>query len=776
MITTEDDETLNRVFSQLKPFCLQLVQFLQNPKNITSTKAATASVSQIHGFLSQSPPHTLQPFLNYVLFSLLLLLDGAVASRSSQEGKSGPHPVNDSMSEGVLKCPEEILRKCHLGSLNQMIVVLKKLTSGALLTPPESSEEFREGIVRCFRALLLRLHACSNASCICKEIPSLPAFAESSILQTPLDSKSEPDECLLAFLQSQDASAAVGHWLSFLLKVGTSDALAFFLPGVVSQFAKILHVSKAMISGAAASTEAIDQTVRGLAEFLTIVLKDEANLSGLGEPVNDISSPQPSKSKSSQVFLEALRHLPNTALEANSSRQITYVRSLCVSRTKDWIEQTSVHVDKLLSATFPHLCVHPSEKVRRGLVAAIGGLLSKCSFTMKTSWLMLLECLFVLVCDDSDEVSVVAQESIECFLMLGEKELIEGEIAEIINRIIEKLPKVVLGSEEPIALSNAHRLLAVMYYAGPQLLVDHFLRSPATAARFLDVLTICLSQNSVFAGSLDKLITAKPLSAGYLHSITELKPGSRLNSSNCIGNYEASSKVSEILNIREEASQSSHGIRSQDYEIPRMPPWFFRVGSRKLYQTLAGVLRLVGLSTMADSRSEVSLSNNIDIPLNCLRKLVSEVRMKRYYKESWQSWYTRCASGQVLRQASTAACILNEIIYGMSDQSIGEFSRMFHKSKLRHEEQRSIGQSNEVGNAVIGKAVWKVSEEKRRSGHIIDCVGSIIHEYLSTEVWDLPIDQKVPLQELDSEAEGITLHFIHDTTMLHQESASSINF
>ncbi|XP_026450286.1 uncharacterized protein LOC113350379 [Papaver somniferum] len=817
MITAEDDENLSKVFTRLKPYCLQLLQFLQNPKNTTTTKAAATTVSQLHGFLSQSPPHTLQPFLDYVLFPLLLLLDGAVASRSSQEGKSGhmPHPVNDSIAEGVLRCLEEILRKCHLGSLNQMIVMLKKLTSGALLTPSESSEEFREGIVRCFRALLLRLHTCSSVSCICKEIPGLPAFAESSIFQTPLDPISEPHECLLAFLQSQDASAAVGHWLSLLLKiadteakrghrgsarlrveailtlrvlvakVGTSDALAFFLPGVVSQFAKILHVSKAMISGAAASTEAIDQTIRGLAEFLTIVLKDKANLSGLGIPVNDISSPQPSTTKSSQVFLEALRHLPNTALKANSSRQITCtsastieeksssdscrdVRSLCVRRTKDWIEQTSVHVDKLLSGTFPHLCVHPSEKVRRGLVAAIGGLLSKCSFTMKTSRLMLLECLFVLVCDDSDEVSVVAQESIDYFLMLGEKEVIEGEIAEIVNRMIEKLPKVVLGSEEAIVLSNAQRLLAVMYYAGPQLLVDHFLRSPVTAARFLDVLTICLSQNSVFAGSLDKLISAKPLSAGYLHSIAELKSGSRLNSSNWTGNYEASSKVSEIPNIPEEASQSSHGIPSQDYEIPRMPPWFFRVGSQKLYQTLAGVLRLVGLSTMADSRSEVSLSNIIDIPLNCLRKLVSEVRMKRYYKESWQSWYTRGASGQVLRQASTAVCILNEIMYGMSDQSIDEFSRMFHKSKLRHEEQRSIGQSNEVGNAVNSKIIWKVSEEKRRSGHMIDCVGNIILEYLSTEVWDLPIDQKFPFQELDSEAEGITLHFIHDTTMLHQ--------
>ncbi|OVA08901.1 hypothetical protein BVC80_901g20 [Macleaya cordata] len=835
-ITATDHDALSRIFSQLKPYCLDLLEFLQNPKKNVS------SISELSLFLSQAPPHTLQPFLDYVLFPLLLLLDAAVASRSQQnEGKLGtlnvlnmPHTHNDSVAEGVLLCLEELLKKCHLGSLNQMIVVLKKLTSGALLSPSASAEEFREGIVRCFRALLLRLHPCSVDSCMCKQIPGLPAFMGSSVLQipvTPLKYKSEPEECLLVFLQSQDASAAVGHWLSLLLKiadteakrghrgsaklrveailtlrvlvakVGTSNALAFFLPGVVSQFAKILHVSKTMISGAAGSTEAIDQTIRGLAEFLTIVLKDEANLSGLEMSCTGFD---PVKDKSSQAFLEALRHLPINAqdqakaLAAHSSLQdITTVasrsekkssfdssknvQSLYVSRTKDWIEKTSMHVDQLLSATFPHLCVHPAEKVRRGLVAAIGGLLSKCSCTLKMSRLMLLECLFVLVCDDSEEVSVTAQEFLEYFLVLGEKQLIEREIAEIINRLvmIEKLPKVVLGNEETIALSHAQRLLAVMYYAGPQLLVDHLLRSPVTSARFLDVLTLCLSQNSVFAGSLDKLISAKPFSAGYLHSITELKAGSRLNRANQTVINAASSKVSYIPGFHSEDVQDPLEVASQDYEIPRMPPWFVCVGSQKLYLALAGILRLVGLSTMADSRSEVSLSNIIDIPLNYLRTLISEVRMKGYHKESWQSWYSRCGSGQVLRQASTAACILNEIMYGISDQSINVYARMFRKSKLKGEETQgyvagcNAGHPHKIANGVSNESVWKISEGKDTKGHLIDCIGSIVHEYLSTEVWDLPIDQNVSLREPESEAEDITLHFIHDTAMLHQESTSS---
>jgi len=44
-----------------------------------------------------------------------------------------------------------------------------------------------------------------------------------------------------------------------------------------------------------------------------------------------------------------------------------------------------------------------------------------------------------------------------------------------------------------------------------------------TTARFLDVFALCLSQNSVFAGSLDRLISGRPSSAGYLQSLTEMR-------------------------------------------------------------------------------------------------------------------------------------------------------------------------------------------------------------------------------------------------------------
>lgn len=103
-----------------------------------------------------------------------------------------------------------------------MVVVLKKLTNGALLSPLEAAEEFRGGVIRCFRAMLLSLCVCSNKSCSCKLNNSLPTLLKRNEFQSPVtavaDYNSET-ECSLAFLQSQNASAAVGHWLSLLLKV-----------------------------------------------------------------------------------------------------------------------------------------------------------------------------------------------------------------------------------------------------------------------------------------------------------------------------------------------------------------------------------------------------------------------------------------------------------------------------------------------------------------------------------------------------------------------------
>ncbi|EFH64030.1 hypothetical protein ARALYDRAFT_477087 [Arabidopsis lyrata subsp. lyrata] len=723
----EGEAEREAVFAQLKVLCLELLNQSQNPEKDPATIPALLHL------LRRTPPSSLQSFFHYTLFPLLLLLDAAVACRSQgnnhpDEFPKTPHRVSDKVAEGVISCLEELLKKCHIGSIDQMVVIMKKLTSAAILSPSKAAEEFREGIIKCFRAMISGLLPCFDDSCSCKRTVGWPQLSDRRDYQTQVSESYKYDfenrECLLAFLQSQSALAAVGHWLSILLKVadaeasrghrgsanlrveafmalrilvakiGTADVLAFFLPGVVSQIAKVLHVSRAMISGAAGSVDALDQAIRGLAEFLMIVLEDEANSSALDISDDDTKS---QKHESAHSILDELRSLTTKSqgqsveLTEITNQEIVTINvpeksnlnlsrdSFHVERTKKWLDSTTSHVNKLLCEAFPHILIHPAGKIRWGFLAAIRGLLSKSSCSLKGARLVMLECVCTLAVDDSDEVSVAAQEFLDDLFSESTKYHVESDIIKIFSRLLERLPKVVLGNEELPALS----------------VVKH--------------------HNSAFTGSLEKLIAERPSSStGYLPSITELKVGFRETRYN-----------RAVPNITET--------------------------DLKLYEMLAGILRLVGLSLMAGFKNEGHLAVILDIPLGVVRKLVSEVRVKEYNGEDWQLWCNRTGSGQLVRQAATAACILNEMIFGLSDQAMDALSRLLRKSRKGRD-----------------KLSWEISWNKRAKTNLIDCVGKILHEYQSSEVWDLPVDQKTILGQTDTDVQHISLHFLRDSAMLQQ--------
>lgn len=114
------------------------------------------------------------------------------------------------------------------------------------------------------------------------------------------------------------------------------------------------------------------------------------------------------------------------------------------------------------------------------------------------------------------------------------------------------------------------------------------------APHLLECLELCFSQNSRFAGSMNKILSSKPLSTGYLLSIVELKAGNLLTSRGHSNNYADLTALPKISIL-----QNPSGIVESVSEFPHMPPWFGQVGSQKLYLTLAGILRLIGRSLIS---------------------------------------------------------------------------------------------------------------------------------------------------------------------------------
>ncbi|WMV59494.1 hypothetical protein MTR67_052879 [Solanum verrucosum] len=512
------------------------------------------------------------------------------------------------------------------------------------------------------------------------------------------------------------------------------------------------------------------------------------------------------------------------------------------------------------------------------------------------------ESLCVLACDDSEEVSSASQLFFGHLLSSHGKLHVKHDVEEIFNRLVEKLPKVVLGTDELHAIAHTQKLLVLIYFSGPLLVADYLLQSPVGAtglvfslflsfkvrifchdaelsilclrvivlffmgslllggegaewmygmvyyspafslvsellwscsdlpafvvrvfffsciilhsgslicslkiatkalhakevgaafscvttywitpvwheaadaksdplllsmpclvrtAQFLDVLALCLSQNSVFAGPLEKNVAAKRSSSGFMHSIAEIRAVRAADSDN--------------LGSRKNQNRRVHTTESikNEHQLPRLPPWFVYVGSQKLYHSVAGILRLVGLSLFADPRSEGPLSVIIDLPLENLRKLVSEIRMKEYSEESWQSWYSRITSGQLVRQASTAVCILNELIFGLSDQALDDFNRMFRAYVMEPQEnkkyQEDASQHQKIEQSTTKGSVWKICQVKGERSHLGDCIGSILHEYLSPEIWNLPVEHTSALQQYDCEDANISSHFFNDNVII----------
>ncbi|GKB19979.1 hypothetical protein Tco_0853902, partial [Tanacetum coccineum] len=62
---------------------------------------------------------------------------------------------------------------------------------------------------------------------------------------------------------------------------------------------------------------------------------------------------------------------------------------------------------------------------------------------------------------------------------------------------------------------------------------------------------------------------------------------------------------------------------------------------------------------------------------------------------------------------------------------------------------------------------WDVSSKRDLRSQLIDSIGSILHEYLSPEIWNLPLEQSNVVAGI------INVYFFHDNAMLHTTTTTT---
>lgn len=111
-------------------------------------------------------------------------------------------------------------------------------------------------------------------------------------------------------------------------------------------------------------------------------------------------------------------------------------------------------------------------------------------------------------------------------------------------------------------------------------------------------------------------------------------------------------------------------------------------------------------------------------------------------------------SGQPQRASAVSACVLSELVYGTSGVWTDELTSLFG------------GRSSRDSNSGFEK--WQFEDDTEVKARMSECMGSILHDYLIPELWDLPVDAGAFADGGQSVVDMPLLHVLQDNAMLQQ--------
>ncbi|CAL5218647.1 g350 [Coccomyxa viridis] len=590
--------------------------------------------------------------------------------RRSSRGPAVPAAQTDRVAERALICCRIILQRCPTQQPDLVHKLLQRIAPAAALPRDSASEEVRHAAQQCLEALFGGLGSPKA---------ELQAFWST---EAGIQDLAYVTQLLLA---AANAEAMAGHTGSKAVRVtaltavcnvleAVNDAqpLSYLLPGLVGGLSKAILAGAAKMtqeraaqSGAAASSAALAQAVRGITLLLCATLNDGDTPPGSAAAQSRRREPQSASSSAEALSaLEALavgqaaESVQPAPAEEVVAQALGTLGKYKVNRDTAWVDATLQRLAPLLERVLPPLCSHPQPAVREALAKGVCEVLTQCQLTLAPCSEMLLGIVLALA---ADQWAQVAQP---CRAFLGGNPAASqtASVTAIISKLTLGLNDAARGSEDAFLL-HARRLSTAIQVLPAGDVAAKLLQSPAQLSLLCSSLQQCFAFDQAAAGLLLyagaepaphlSIPAAQPegASMGDSHSSSKLESGKNEAKAAAIQSREQSAPAKQAAIAQESLSAPM---------LPRMPAGLAHVGSQQCYEALAAVARSIGHVALTAGRS--TLRGLVDALLSNLRraqrfskdKAVGRGSASKRPAEDWQL------------QAASVAVVTTEVLFGAS--------------------------------------------------------------------------------------------------------------